>query len=241
MLSILVQASRMRNSRISLFPCMRKVLSNFAFDSSSGPRSVQMTSTKINTSSPRSFQRLVAPLTWDYFSNSVKMLSCLANYLDRKFTTLPQGCDVDGFLNLLLVAVQSQSLVVSIPVLVAWTRLLTNRSIGPRSANSHLIGPLLELCSARQIRYENLPEDTQDPTYLYLLEDTDTVPERHAFLGNYRRYSSQIIETIVQLKLSEAVYHILGQTENVLQHLYDDQPALDGVFPGSISLPPLIC
>lgn len=59
---------------------------------------------------------------------------------------------------------------------------------------------------------------------MLLLEDTDTIPERHAFLGNYRRYGSQIIETIVELTLSDAISHILGQTEHVLQHLYDGHP-----------------
>lgn len=56
------------------------------------------------------------------------------------------------------------------------------------------------------------------------MEDTDTIPERHAFLGNYRRYSSQVIESIVELTLSDAINHILGQTESILQHLYDGQP-----------------
>ncbi|KAM0322420.1 hypothetical protein ACHAQA_009487 [Verticillium albo-atrum] len=155
------------------------------------------------------------------------MLSLLGNYLDRKFSVVPAGSDIDGFLNLLVVVAQSQSLIVSIPVLVTWTRLLNNRLIGQSSANSQLIGPLLELCGSRLIRYENLPEDTQDATYLFLMEDTDTMPERHAFLGNYRRYSMQVIEAIVQLKPSEAISHILGQTEQVLHHLYDGQPNLN--------------
>lgn len=151
----------------------------------------------------------------------------LGNYLERKFADVPTGSDVDGFLRLLLLAVESKSLIVSIPVLVTWTRLLNNRLIGQSSANSQMIGPLLELCGSRLIRYENLPEDTQDPTYLFLMEDTDTVPERHAFLGNYRRYSMQVIEAIVLLKPQDAIFHILNQTEHVLQTLYDGQPALD--------------
>lgn len=155
------------------------------------------------------------------------MLSMLGNYLERKFADVPTGSDVDGFLRLLLLAVESKSLIVSIPVLVTWTRLLNNRLIGQSSANSQMIGPLLELCGSRLIRYENLPEDTQDPTYLFLMEDTDTVPERHAFLGNYRRYSMQVIEAIVLLKPQDAIFHILNQTEHVLQTLYDGQPALD--------------
>ncbi|ERT02767.1 hypothetical protein HMPREF1624_01069 [Sporothrix schenckii ATCC 58251] len=151
-----------------------------------------------------------------------EMLSCLGNYLDRRFHNLPAGVDVQRFVEFLLEVVQSQSLVVSIPVLVTWTRLLAHRNVGPLIANTSLIGPLLEVCSSRLIRYESLPEDTQDPSYLFLLEDTDTIPERHAFLGNYRRYSSQIIEAIVQLKLLDAFHHIFAQAENVLHHLYED-------------------
>ncbi len=111
--------------------------------------------------------------------------------------------------------------------------------MGPNiAATAAVIGPLLEVCSTRLIRYESLPEDSEDPTIRLLFEDTDTFPERHLFLGNYRRYASQVIETIVHLKVSDAMQHILGQTENVLAHLYDDSPALDSenssyVFLGS--------
>ncbi|KAI0012382.1 ARM repeat-containing protein [Xylariaceae sp. FL0662B] len=160
-----------------------------------------------------------------------EMISFLGNYMDRRFAVLPndpERVDFQGFLQLLLLITQSQSLVVSIPVLVTWTRLLNNRSLGPSISDiPTFIGPVLELCSSRLIRYESLPEDTQDPTFLLLLEDTDTIPERHAFLGNYRRYSSQVIENIVQLKTADAMSHILGQTDNILQHLYDNAPGFD--------------
>ncbi|KAI1411519.1 ARM repeat-containing protein [Hypoxylon sp. FL1857] len=160
-----------------------------------------------------------------------EVISFLGTYMDRRFNVLPNDSDridFQGFLQLLLQITQSRSLVVSIPVLVTWTRLLNNLSLGPNIAEiPTFIGPLLECCSSRLVRYENLPEDTQDPTFLFLLEDTDTIPERHAFLGNYRRYSSQVIESIVQLKITDAMQHILGQTENILEHLYDNAPAFN--------------
>lgn len=156
------------------------------------------------------------------------MISCLGNYLDRKFSSaVPASLDIQSFLGFVLQVVQSQSLVVSIPVLVTWTRLLNHRALGTSIVKTHLVGPLLEVCSSRLVRYENLPEDTQDATLILLIEDTDTLPERHAFLGNYRRYASQVIETIVQLTLSDAINYILGQTDNILQHLYDGQPPLN--------------
>ncbi|KAH8645639.1 armadillo-type protein [Xylariales sp. PMI_506] len=160
-----------------------------------------------------------------------EVISFLGNYMDRRFAVLPKDPErvaFQDFLHLLLLVFQSQSLVVSIPVLVTWTRLLGHRYIGRNIAElPAFIGPLLEVCGSRLIRYESLPEDNEDPTFLFLVEDTDTVPERHAFLGNYRRYSCQVIEAIVQLKIADAVGHILGQTENILEHLYDGQPAFD--------------
>ncbi|ORY67085.1 armadillo-type protein [Pseudomassariella vexata] len=160
-----------------------------------------------------------------------ELVSFLGNYMDRRFAALPndpERVDFQGFLQLLLLVTQSQSLIVSIPVLVTWSRLLGHKSIGPSiAALPAFIGPLLEVCGSRQFRYDSLPEDTQDPTFLFLLEDTDTIPERHAFLGNYRRYSSQVIENIVRLQVVDAIQHILGQTENILEHLYDGQPRFD--------------
>ncbi|KAI1264540.1 ARM repeat-containing protein [Xylariaceae sp. FL1019] len=160
-----------------------------------------------------------------------EFLSFLGNFLERRFVSLPidsSQVDIVGFLQLLLLVTQSQSLVVSIPVLVTWTRLLNHPALGSSIASMHsVIGPLLECCSTRLLRYESLPEDSEDPALRLLLEDTDTIPERHAFLGNYRRYSSQVIETVTLLKVSDAMQHILGQAENVLAHLYDNAPSFD--------------
>ncbi|PNY25431.1 Protein MSN5 [Tolypocladium capitatum] len=153
-----------------------------------------------------------------------KMLSSLGDYFERKFSKIPADAASAEFLQLLIQVVQSPSLMVSIPVLVTWTRLLSHKSLGHSDLVTSMVAPLLEVCNSRLVRYENLPEDTSDPTYLFLVEDTDTMPERHAFLGNYRRYSCQIVELIVQLKLVEAMSHILSRTEYMLQNLYDGQP-----------------
>lgn len=155
------------------------------------------------------------------------MLSCLGDYLARKFNEVPGDAALESFLHLMVQAVQHQSLMVSIPVLVSWTKLLNNKELQPGERFASMVGPLLEVCISRLVRYEHLPEESNDPSLLFLLEDTDTMPERHAFLGNYRRYTSQIIEAIVQLKLFDAVSHILSNTEFVLQHLYDGEQALD--------------
>jgi exportin-5 len=152
------------------------------------------------------------------------MISNLGSFIEQKSSAIPDDCDLPKLLSLLLAIAQSQSFVISIPVLVTWTHLLRSNTIGGSPTVTPLIAPLLELCSSRLIRYESMPEDVEDPSLIFLLEDVDTVPERHAFLGNYRRYSVQIIELIVRQKQSEAIYHILSQVDNSMQHLYDGQP-----------------
>ncbi|KAH9222210.1 armadillo-type protein [Leptodontidium sp. 2 PMI_412] len=153
-----------------------------------------------------------------------EMISNLGSFIEQKISAIPEDCDLPSLLNLFLAIAQSQSFVISIPLLVTWTRLLRSDTIGSSPTITPLIAPLLELCSSRLIRYENLPEDSDDPSLIFLLEDIDTIPERHAFLGNYRRYSVQIIECIVRQKRSEAIYHILSQVDTSMRHLYDGQP-----------------
>jgi len=157
-------------------------------------------------------------------------MSNLGSFIEQKISAIPEDCDLPNLLNLFLAIAQSQSFVISIPVLVTWTRLLRSETIGGSPTINSLIAPLLELCSSRLIRYELLPEDSEDPSLVFLLEDIDTIPERHAFLGNYRRYSTQIIELIVRQKQSEAIYHILTQADHAVQHLYDGQPSFNGML-----------
>jgi exportin-5 len=152
------------------------------------------------------------------------MMSKLGNFVELKISSIPEDCDLPNLLNLFLSVVQSQSFIVAIPVLVTWTHLLRSETIVESPTVSPLIAPLLQLCSSRLIRYESLPDDSDDPSLVLLLEDIDTIPERHAFLGNYRRYSVLVIELIVRRKTSDAVYHILSQVMYSLEHLYDKLP-----------------
>ena len=152
------------------------------------------------------------------------MISHLGALIEHRPSLIPGNCDLPNFLNLLLEIAQNESLMVSIPVLSVWVRLLRSETIANSDAIANLIGPLLGLCSSRLVRYEWLPEDSDNATLLFLQEDIDTVPERHAFLGNYRRYCVQVIEVIVQRKPFEAFYHVLTRVDHSLKTLYDGQP-----------------
>ncbi|KAI8939807.1 hypothetical protein NX059_003546 [Plenodomus lindquistii] len=158
-----------------------------------------------------------------------KKLSELANSLglliEQKPQAIPEGSDLPGIFGFLYDIMRNPSLVVSIPVLHCWTKLLRSRIVRDSEVVNSMVGGLLETCCARLVRYENLPEDSEDVTFQFLHEDIDTIPERHAFLGNYRRFCADVVETLVRRTPAEAMEHILAQATSMLQNLYHNQPA----------------
>jgi exportin-5 len=113
---------------------------------------------------------------------------------------------------------------VSIPILHAFTKLLRSPVVRNSELINPIVGGLLQLCCTRLVRYEAFPEDSEDPTILFLNEDVDTIPEKHAFLGNYRRYCADVVETLVRKTPVEAMEHILSQSGSLFRNLYVDQP-----------------
>ena len=142
---------------------------------------------------------------------------------------MPEGSNLKGFFELLLDVMKDKSLHVSIPALHLWVKLLSSDEIGNSNTIMALISDLLETCSERLVRFESLPENSSNPSIIFLNEDVDTMPERHAFLGNYARFCNQIVELVVQKQPIDALYHILGQADQVLDHVYDGEPPFQGI------------
>jgi exportin-5 len=138
---------------------------------------------------------------------------------------VPDGSDLPGIFQLLFDICRNPSLVVSIPVLHCWTKLLRSRIVRDSSVVTSMVAGLLQTCCERLVRYEVFPEDSQDVTILFLNEDIDTIPERHAFLGNYRRFCADVIEILVRRTPVDAMEHILAQATSTFQKLHSDQPS----------------
>lgn len=153
------------------------------------------------------------------------MIHNAGRLLEERPSLIPQENDLGRFFDLLLSIVKNQSLHVSIPALHLWVKILGSDKIGGSPAVIARVGELLETCSHRLVRYESLPEDSNNPSIIFLNADVDTMPERHAFLGNYTRFCNQIVESIVQKQPHDALYHILAQADHALDHLYDGEAA----------------
>ncbi len=167
------------------------------------------------------------------------MIFNIGRLLEERPSLIPEGSNLAGFFALLLGIMKNQSLHVSIPALHLWVKLLSSDKIRNSQAIVALNGELLETCSHRLVRYESLPEDSDNPSILFLNEDVDTMPEKHAFLGNYARFCNQIVEFVVQKQPMDALYHILGQADQVLDHVYDGEPGFQASMYTKTSIPHL--
>ena len=163
----------------------------------------------------------------NFFSTLIpsQMVFNIGRLLEERPSFVPEESNLAGFLDLLLHIMQNPSLHASIPALHLWVKLLSSDKMGNHHAIMVLSGDLLDTCSQRLVRFESLPENSDNPSIIFLNGDVDTTPEKHAFLGNYARFCNQIIELVVQKQPVDALYHILGQADQVLDHLYDGEPA----------------
>ena len=146
-----------------------------------------------------------------------EVLSLLADAIAHHPDLARTKLDKHAFFDLLLQVLQSKSLVVSIPVLHSWTKLMAVTDHTIIDLVLQALATLLQTCSTRLMRYEAVSEDSDDEIVYFLFEDFDTMPERHAFLGNYRRYCVSVIQTIARTKPLEALSHVLGQMRTMLE------------------------
>jgi exportin-5 len=161
-----------------------------------------------------------------------QLMSYVAGFLEEKAFNLQgaSGINLALFLDFLVAIFRHESLTVSIPILHSFSRLLASEKLGNVELSSSLLAPLLETCTQRLVRWESLPEGSDNPTVMFLNEDIDTIPERHAFVGNYRRYCSSVIEIIVQKLPHDAMPHLFSGVDAILNNLYQGIPPFSGKF-----------
>jgi exportin-5 len=149
----------------------------------------------------------------------------------------PDICN--ALVDVMMIAFQHDSLLVSIPVLHSFTKLLVAKSPSISSTMGQRVAVLLGACSQRLIKYESLSHE-ELPVILYLNEDFENPPELHSFLGNYRRYCITVIENIAYYMPQEAVGHILDQTVQMVNTICQEfRPPFPSTGPAKTPIPVL--
>ena len=147
----------------------------------------------------------------------------LSSFLEQRPNLVVCNSDLRATLDFLLIILQNPSHVASIPVLHSISKLFVIESSEVTSGLTQLIGPLLEICRRRLLKCEYLASESSDITLRFLTEDFDTIPERHAFVGNYRRYCATVVERIVDISPFEAMQYILSQVDEEISAVLKEE------------------
>lgn len=167
---------------------------------------------------------------YDFLKKLAEAISHLGSWVELRPALIPQSADLPGLFALFLAIAQHPSMLVSIALLHVWVRILRLKD---HRYTSHAyvrdnLAPLLELCRQRLIRYEAVPEGYVDDTLLFLQEDFDTVPERHAFIGSYRKYCVEVVEFITLRYPVDVIQAVVNESKAQIS----SQSQLSGGFVG---------
>ena len=127
--------------------------------------------------------------------------------------------DLSAFFQFMIRIAKHPSLLVSIPVMHSWVKILESKLVGNSDALWSIVGSLLEIASERMVRYEQLPEDTGEAAVIFAVDDIESTPDRHAFFLHYRHLCQMIVEIISSRRPREAILHILTNATDQLNHL----------------------
>ena len=160
-------------------------------------------------------------------SNKSQVISFLCDHIEEHADLLLQELDLSVFFQFSIGILRHPSLFVSIPILHSWTRLLASPTIGDSAPVWSVMELLLETACQRIIKYEALPENSEEPAIVFLNEDISTIPERHAFLGNYRRFCHSIVELIAQRRPREALEYLVPQADEEINRFGQQDATFD--------------
>lgn len=135
--------------------------------------------------------------------------------------------DMSPFLHFLITIAEHESLIVSIPVIHSWVKLLEVQGWRKSPVVSQCIGPLLQLASQRLIQYDQLPEGANNPVVAFVNDEIELFPERQGFYLNYRRLCSAVIEWICYAQLEEAMQAVMSKADELLDEVQASDQQLD--------------
>ncbi|KAI1620766.1 armadillo-type protein [Exophiala viscosa] len=156
-----------------------------------------------------------------------ELMSLLSDHVCQYAPPDGGNFDVGPFLQFLIAVAEHQSLIVSIPVVHSWVKILEVPLWRKIPAVLQCIGPLLQLVSQRLIQYDQLPEDTLEPAVIFVNEEIELFPERQGFYANYRRLCSAVLEWICYAQLEEAMEAVLRRADVLLDEIHADEDHFD--------------
>ncbi|EXJ94682.1 hypothetical protein A1O1_03079 [Capronia coronata CBS 617.96] len=156
-----------------------------------------------------------------------ELMSCLSDHMCQYAPPDASAFDLSPFLHFLIAIAEHESLIVSIPVVHSWVKLLEVSAWRKARVVSQCVGPLLQLASQRLIQYDQLPEGEQEAAVAFVSDEIELFPERQGFYLNYRRLCSAVIEWVCYAQLEEAMQAVMNRVDELLDGVQAAEQQLD--------------
>lgn len=147
------------------------------------------------------------------------MVSYLAGVLVNTSHDYLVDQNMSPFLEFMVEICQHESLIVSIPTVHAWTKILVSGKWRKSSSVAACVGPLLQFASQRTIQYDLMGDDSDEPAVVFVNDEIEISTERSGFFTNYRRLCYQMIELICYTHMDQAIPYLLSQVDAKLDQL----------------------
>jgi exportin-5 len=147
------------------------------------------------------------------------MVSYLASLLVNTSHAYLVDQNMSPFLEFMVEICQHESLIVSIPTVHAWTKILGSGKWRKSSSVAACVGPLLQFASRRTIQYDLMGDDSDEPAVIFVNDEIEISTERSGFFTNYRRLCYQTIELICYTHMAQAIPYLLSQVDAELDQL----------------------
>ena len=156
-----------------------------------------------------------------------EMISHVGDFLLQRTPTADNAIDFSTFFAFMTKIAKHESLIVSIPAVHSWTKLLAQNYWRSSEAVNACMAPLLEFACSRTFQYDLLPDQDSQPCVMFVHDEIELFPERQGFFLNYRKLCCQIIELISYAHLGEAISHVITEVDGVLNQLQDGEKSFD--------------
>lgn len=156
-----------------------------------------------------------------------ELVSLLSDLMARYKPPSSETLQPSAFLHFLILIARHESLIVSIPAVHAWVKLLEASGWRRHQAVAECVSPLLDVVCSRLVQYDQLPDDTNESAVIFVNEEIEIFPERQGFYLNYRRLNSQVIQWICYTHLEQALEYILTQVSTSLQEIQNAQSSFN--------------
>ena len=121
------------------------------------------------------------------------------------------------FMKMMAIMVEHPSLEVSMPIMYTMSKLYAEWHSKLRDALMMVMGPYIKVGTERLLRYDLFPEDSNEPSVLFSAYDSEDFPERHAMIGNYRKYCKTTVECIAERRPREASEYVIEMFKDFLK------------------------